>query len=170
MRETHICPPFCHRCPRVGGAVKAAPGCRILGGDLTSCQCLGVVCACGRSAESRCSWPVRAMVPIEVRDLRHGDVCSNLNNTRTGKVLEIEADLFPENMRLLQVTIVRAYKHASPYGRGRVDKYQWDYKALVLTKRDGVCGEPACYRHIRDLDGGKFICSDHWAAQLAAIA
>src|ERR1700728_604378 len=90
MKPTHICPPFCHRCPDMGGDIMPWCGGPIEGRGFESCYCTNMVCACGRAAEQRCTWPTETMVPSLARYLLHGDVCSNLSNTRIGTVIEIE--------------------------------------------------------------------------------
>jgi len=166
---THVCPPFCHRCPDLNGDIMPhCYGC-IDGRELDSCVCRGLTCAkCGESAEWRCTWPVEVMVPAVVHDLRHGDICSNLSRSRTGRILEIAAVENVPNPNLLDIKIIR-YNHGKPAG-GRIDLYTWDVSARVKVQRQAICGGPGCYRHIRDLDQGGFICSEHWAAQLALIA
>jgi hypothetical protein len=165
----HICPPFCHRCPnQLRTGIWRRIGCgEGLGWDFLFCHCGNVVCHCGAPSEGRCTWPIEIMAPGRVYDLRHGDICSNLSNTRTGTVTDIQALLGVPNQNLLEITIERQYKGAT---RGRVDVYRWDLNAQILILRRTKCGEPGCYRHIRDLDGGQSICSDHWGAQLALIA
>jgi hypothetical protein len=169
MKATHICPPFCHRCPnqpRTG--IWRRLGCGDgLGFDFQFCHCGNVKCHCGKPNVGRCTWQVELMLPGFVEDLRHGDMCSNLNGTRTGVVFDIDPALAP-NPNLLELTIerIRKGRAESP----RFDIYRWDLRARIMILRRTICGEPGCDAHVRDLDGGQFICSDHWAAQLAMIA
>lgn len=125
-------------------------------------------CACGEPAEARCTWPVEKWTKVVVHDLRHGDVCRNIAASRTGRILSIRAVESLFNPNLLEFTIARLHKGSST---GRVDIYRWDISATVGALRPGLCHQPVCFRHLRDLgDDQKFICSDHWGAQLAAIA
>jgi hypothetical protein len=168
LKTTHICPPFCHRCPNIGMAIRGFVGCQLLTNELSHCLCVGSRCACGKRPEARCTWPIEAMAHVTVGELEPGDVCSNLSNSRTGRVITIEPTQSVFNTNLLRLTVGRFTKQ-SGLRYSQFDDYQWDKSAMVLARRPGICGEPACERHIRDLVGG-FICSGHWGAQLDAIA
>jgi hypothetical protein len=173
----HICPPFCHRCPALyGDILPHCMGLINLPDDLILCTCRGLTCAdCGQPAEVRCTWPVDVMVPVLAHDLRHGDVCGYLLQPEDplGQIQEIKVVENVPNPRLLNFKVAR---HSHGRSTGRTDEYTWDLSARLLVRRQAACGLPACYRHIRDLGGefplsqDKFICSDHWGAQLAMIA
>jgi hypothetical protein len=50
------------------------------------------------------------------------------------------------------------------------DDYRLGGNAIIRRLTRVPCGDPACWRHIRELAEGRFICAAHWASQLAAIA
>lgn len=125
-------------------------------------------CHCGEPAVGVCAWPCEKWVPTLVHDLRHGDLCRNIAGTRTGRILRIETILAP-NPNLLKFTVQR-YSRSRPSIPSRIDQYEWDLRAHVARLGTGPCGAHVCFRHIRDLDGEHYICSEHWAAQLEAIA
>jgi hypothetical protein len=82
---------------------------------------------------------------------------------------EIEPLLEVLNLNLLEFKVQSWAGNGKATMPARVDTYQWDIRATVQALRVAPCARSACFRHIRDLDGS-FICSDHWGAQLAAIA
>jgi hypothetical protein len=126
-----------------------------------------LACPCGEPPVGYCGWPVEKWLIVCVRDLLHGDICMSMDQSRTGKILNIEALLNVKNPNLLEFTVERLY--STPRTKERVDVYRWDIRASIKVKRSSVCARPACFRHVRDLDG-RYICSDHWSAQLALIA
>jgi hypothetical protein len=135
----------------------------------------GLLCACGLEAEGRCDWPVERFEIVKVEDLRVNDTCTNLTGTRKGVVTAIDVARWSNgnqvfNKRLLAITIRRISQAQKTPSRTRVDTYEWDMAATIKKLRSVECGNPGCYRHIRDLGGQQFVCSKHWQDQLEAIA
>ena len=127
---------------------------------------MAICYACGDLAIGRCTWPTDKWRILCVRDLLHGDICMTMDESRTGKIIEIQAVLNVPNPNLQEFTVERIWSKGRP--QIRVDTYRWDMRASIKVRRTMVCGTPACFRHIRDLHGG-YICSDHWGAQLALV-
>lgn len=120
---------------------------------------------CFLPSESLCSWPITDYQPALVASLEVGDLCQNLGRSRIGKVARIRA---VDRAGLLEVTVDRIRKVP---GLARTDVYRWHRTAKVLKLTTHGCGKHCCWQHVRDLGDGKhFICSEHWAHQLAEVS
>jgi hypothetical protein len=160
-----VCPPFCHRCPDCDGDVM--PHCygtiNSVVGDFDECCCRNMECSvCGAPAEERCGWPAEVQRSKRISEARVGDVWITQKHGKRARIAEIEAlPQQPGVMRAVRILLaIPGHKNAYPYHRFVDDDF--------TTVTEGACGNPACEKHIRDLDGA-FICSEHWAEQLAAV-
>ncbi len=165
--------PFCHRCPREHGQIFQFCTAMTVSmtGTFTDCTCKHQLCyQCAAAADGRCIWPVELFLPKRVDLLQVGDECSNMKRTRQGHILQI-ADLNQQGVVMDHTmrVIVRRKRNKSG-GDRRVDEYYWKKSDVVLTLQRVQCGQPGCFRHIRDLgDDRSFICAEHWPEQLRMI-
>jgi hypothetical protein len=118
-------------------------------------------------------WPTEIFLGTPVRTLQRGDVCTN--GHRYGRVVSI-ADTKDGAIYFGPDYEVRVQRlHQKPGGALVVaprppSDYRWDGNDIVRRLTQVPCGDPACWRHIRELAEGRYICAAHWSAQLAGIA
>lgn len=155
-KTKHVCPPYCHPCPYLGGAIL--PGCTGTAVD-SSCTCEMPCAECGRqAADYRCDWPMDKPTRAQVSEMQVGDVLVHPRHGRRITVIEIEAD-FPANAGLRRIT-ARAHSPKKVVER----KYYWDVTAVALVLRPGVCDEPTCESCAREAGEYRHYCPGHWNA------
>lgn len=161
--SVHACPRFCHRCPDMGGGIMPeCTGSAVYPSDnFDHCSCKTQCASCESwETEGRCRWPVELFIQARVHDLRHGDTVAN---PPRGKIVDIQpAEGSPAflDFKVRIGTKPRKGLELHTYA------YRWAVKGMVKKLTSVQCGEPGCYRHIRELDEGAYICASHWNAQL----
>jgi len=166
MSKAHVCPPFCHRCPALGGVsdyfvIRAVCTASAVypSHDFHHCSCATRCAVCNDWAEGRCFWPVDLYIPTCALDLLHGDTVAPYGRKFAGsKIVDIQAS--DESLNVLEFTL------RIPNGDGHGNIFRWAAQSPIPKLTRAECAEPVCFRHLREVDEGKYICAAHWAAQL----
>lgn len=118
-----------------------------------------VACSVCRSTEevALCDWKVATETKLSIEHASVGDVWVSDKNRLRGRIVAIEP--VPHSTQLL--VWVKLPGHPEPYPYHCYPGAVYAPNAFV-TERLLSCGNPACFRHHREVGDNRHFCRDHW--------